>query len=41
MDHHIRYVFQDAYLSGQSCANEARIGGPYLTTVTQESYPPK
>ncbi|KAI3771847.1 hypothetical protein L6452_03018 [Arctium lappa] len=31
----------DAYLSGQSCANEARIGGPYLTTITQESYPPK
>lgn len=31
----------DAYLSGQSCANEARIGGPYLTTITQELYPPK
>ncbi|KAJ9548478.1 hypothetical protein OSB04_021021 [Centaurea solstitialis] len=31
----------DVYLSGQPCANEARIGGPYLTTITQESYPPK
>ncbi|XP_024967326.1 uncharacterized protein LOC112507123 [Cynara cardunculus var. scolymus] len=31
----------DAYLSGRSCANEARVGGPHLTTITQESHPPK
>ncbi|KAI3811310.1 hypothetical protein L1987_21031 [Smallanthus sonchifolius] len=33
----------DAYISGQSCDNEARIGvgGPYLTTISQGSYPPK
>ncbi|KAJ0918108.1 hypothetical protein HanRHA438_Chr05g0213811 [Helianthus annuus] len=31
----------DAYLSGQPCDNEARIGGPYLTTTSQGSYTPK
>lgn len=31
--------FQDAYLSGHSCDNEARIEGPYLTTISQESLP--
>ncbi|KAK1420945.1 hypothetical protein QVD17_22927 [Tagetes erecta] len=31
----------DAYLSGWSCDNEVRIGGPYLTTISQGSYPPK
>ncbi|KAL7589519.1 uncharacterized protein LOC111902219 [Lactuca sativa] len=29
----------DAYLSGHSCDNEARIEGPYLTTISQESLP--
>ncbi|KAI3782041.1 hypothetical protein L2E82_12073 [Cichorium intybus] len=29
----------DAYLSGHPCANEARIGGPYLTTISQGSDP--
>ncbi|KAL4571383.1 hypothetical protein LXL04_018142 [Taraxacum kok-saghyz] len=28
----------DAYISGHSCDNEARIGGPYLTTISQGSY---
>ncbi|KAL8206307.1 hypothetical protein R6Q57_009858 [Mikania cordata] len=31
----------DAYLTGQSCDNEALIQGPYLTTISQGSYPPK
>lgn len=31
----------DVYLSGQSCANEARVGGPYLMTISQGLYPPK
>ncbi|KAI3801734.1 hypothetical protein L1987_29848 [Smallanthus sonchifolius] len=33
----------DAYISGQSCDTEARIGigGPYFTTISQGSYPPK
>ncbi|KAK9055161.1 hypothetical protein SSX86_026243 [Deinandra increscens subsp. villosa] len=31
----------DAYLSGRSCDDEARIGGPYLTAISQGSYPPK
>ncbi|XP_076895188.1 uncharacterized protein LOC143547715 [Bidens hawaiensis] len=30
----------DAYLSGQSCDNETRIGGPYMTALSQQSYPP-
>ncbi|XP_076930382.1 uncharacterized protein LOC143595162 [Bidens hawaiensis] len=29
----------DAYLSGESCDHEDRIGGPYLTTLSQRSYP--
>ncbi|PWA51289.1 calcineurin-like metallo-phosphoesterase superfamily protein [Artemisia annua] len=28
----------DAYISGQPCANEARIGGPRLTPISQGSY---
>ncbi|GJW18172.1 calcineurin-like metallo-phosphoesterase superfamily protein [Tanacetum coccineum] len=31
----------DAYISGQPCANEARVGGPHLTPISQGSYPPK
>ncbi|XP_076900456.1 uncharacterized protein LOC143554620 [Bidens hawaiensis] len=29
----------DAYLSGESCDHELRIGGPYLTTLSKRSYP--
>ncbi|GKB51043.1 hypothetical protein Tco_0901796 [Tanacetum coccineum] len=32
---------QDAYISGQPCANEARVGGPHLTPISQGSYPTK